>query len=335
MVAVASCRRLLLGVSTVTPSLSREGSESTVDPDDINSDANPAQFCSAASEPDRLNEYLAHAQDILLRIDDENVPPMTRLTLLREAADETGDNFVARMLYIDLIATASDDLPPEHVDGELNAQGSERLQGVIEQGEQLVANLPLQQALSVLNSVHRAAKVSLIASVLYLHMLLSSKEGNGDDAHMVLRHQMTRQLSECRVRLHQLVASLRSLVSRRARGGVGAEPRRCCALPEVSALGRPFSSVSVPRNLRRTNFFESRNRYSIPISLDLSTIQARPKSISESHFQAQNRQDIWSHDVPGWLNEISMLYRFHAPRCLAGFGLGSAIQRPFIQMHIM
>ena len=224
------------------PSLSREGSESTVDPDDINSDANPAQFCSAASEPDRLIEYLAHAQDILLRIDAENVPPMTRLTLLREAADETGGNFVARMLYIDLIATASDVLPPEHVDGELNAQGSERLQGVIEQGELLVANLPLQQTLSILNSVHRAAKVSSLTSVLYLHMLLSSKEGNGDDAHMVLRHQMTRQLSECNqlVRLHQLVATLRSRVSRRARGGVGAPPRRCCAPPEVSAALFPL-----------------------------------------------------------------------------------------------
>lgn len=216
------------------PSLSREGSESTVDPDDINSDANPAQFCSAASEPDRLIEYLAHAQDILLRIDDEN------LTLLREAADETGGNFVARMLYIDLIATASDVLPPEHVDGELNAQGSERLQGVIEQGELLVANLPLQQTLSILNLVHRAAKVSSLTSVLYLHMLLSSKEGNGDDAHMVLRHQMTRQLSERRVRLHQLVATLRSRVSRRARGGVGAPPRRCCAPPEVSAALFPL-----------------------------------------------------------------------------------------------
>jgi len=216
------------------PSLSREGSESTVDPDDINSDANPAQFCSAASEPDRLIEYLAHAQDILLRIDDEN------LTLLREAADETGGNFVARMLYIDLIATASDVLPPEHVDGELNAQGSERLQGVIEQGELLVANLPLQQTLSILNLVHRAAKVSSLTSVLYLHMLLSLKEGNGDDAHMVLRHQMTRQLSERRVRLHQLVATLRSRVSRRARGGVGAPPRRCCAPPEVSAALFPL-----------------------------------------------------------------------------------------------
>ena len=216
------------------PSLSCEGSESTVDPDDINSDANPAQFCSAASEPDRLIEYLAHAQDILLRIDDEN------LTLLREAADETGGNFVARMLYIDLIATASDVLPPEHVDGELNAQGSERLQGVIEQGELLVANLPLQQTLSILNLVHRAAKVSSLTSVLYLHMLLSLKEGNGDDAHMVLRHQMTRQLSERRVRLHQLVATLRSRVSRRARGGVGAPPRRCCAPPEVSAALFPL-----------------------------------------------------------------------------------------------
>ena len=92
------------------------------------------------------------------------------MLLVQKAEDN--ENLMARILYVDLLASISETSPPD-TSAECHATG-ERLQAVVDQGSELLARLPMEEALTLLNTVHRSASTSPLASILYLHMLLAA-----------------------------------------------------------------------------------------------------------------------------------------------------------------
>jgi len=100
--------------------------------------------------------------------------PKSRLAMLQKTA-QAGESLVESMLYADLVASLS--VLPNSA-GAVGQRSREDLQVLIDQGVRVLSQLQLEEALSVLNSVHRAARTSPLASVLYLHMLLSAPPGS-------------------------------------------------------------------------------------------------------------------------------------------------------------
>jgi len=126
----------------------------------------------AAGEIGRLERHISQAARVLAHTNDASLGVMECVTGLKHMAE---DNLMARILYIDLLASVSDVFPQN--DGGLSQRSRERLQGVIDHGALLLARLPMDQSLLLLGSVHRAASSSPLASCLYLHMLLAHKPG--------------------------------------------------------------------------------------------------------------------------------------------------------------
>lgn len=111
----------------------------------------------------RLQDLIEDAGYILAAIlesvasDEQLEQRKSMLASLQEMASQDGDNFVARMLFFDLMVSCRSISEGGHVDGSMSERSRGQFGELVEQGANLIDHLPQQDVRSVLDSITSGA----------------------------------------------------------------------------------------------------------------------------------------------------------------------------------